>query len=59
MEIPDTLFTEAKLLLNAVAHVGCDFGHGPYFLSAAEIKKAQDLYVLMDRAEKNMESKHE
>ena len=37
-------------LLNAVSHVGIDFGHGEYHLSNSEIAEAQELYgILNDR----------
>ena len=31
-------------LLNAVGHIGIDFGHGEYQLSVEQIKQAQELY---------------
>lgn len=34
-------------LLNAVGHVGVDFGEGPYQLSATHIQQAQEYYALL------------
>ena len=38
-------------LLNAVGHVGVDFGYGPYELCAEEIEKARDLYAQLSAAQ--------
>ena len=34
-------------LLNAVGHVGVDFGHGEYQLHDKEIEEARELYALL------------
>jgi hypothetical protein len=42
-------------LLNAVGHVGVDFGYGPYELCAEEIEKARDLYAQLSAAQEKVE----